>query len=420
MATRIAARGWPATEGGGSPEVLGSNPEITEDPETGGNPSSISEDGESSEGKGTGGSIGDGASSSPSDSAAAAATLNGGGAESSSNDGSLSSCDNFSGKRDKYHRLSRRTFRNKKGGGAEPPAAPAAAGGGEDAARAAVSPLRSSSRNSPWDSPNFDYGRSSMSEDDKRSPSQSSDSTFYGRLGALRLEEDDLPSSFAGGRRDGRSFPVQGRRAFSSPLEPERPAAPPHLHRELPPRGYGAAARGRSSGDASSWSGMSHGSDTSGVHRQPSERRPAAPKRRHCRPVAGGAPFVVCSGCDELLQLPVDFLLSPGRRRLRCGSCSEVLAFWSRGGGRLLPAPPEPTQNPPANATPGNFSTGGEPEPAGPPWRRREGSPLHGPMMGYNPVGGVDDELREGPYGYGRSLRGARIDGFPFPGAAAR
>ncbi|CAA7406178.1 unnamed protein product [Spirodela intermedia] len=165
---------------------------------------------------------------------------------------------------------------------------------------------------------------------------------------------------------------------------------------------------------------MSHGSDTSGLHRQPSERRPVGPKRRHCRPVAGGAPFVVCSGCDELLQLPVDFLLAPGRRQLRCGSCSEVLAFWSRAGGHLLPAPSEPPQKSGATTT-SNFSNGGEPEPTGSPWRRREGDTLHGLTMGYNPNGGVDDELRGGgSYGYGRSIPRARMDGLPHPGAAAR
>ncbi|OVA17309.1 Protein of unknown function DUF3133 [Macleaya cordata] len=52
------------------------------------------------------------------------------------------------------------------------------------------------------------------------------------------------------------------------------------------------------------------------------------PIKRHCRPIAGGAPFVVCTSCRKLLHLPADF--SPSSRRchkLRCGSCSEVLVF---------------------------------------------------------------------------------------------
>ena len=64
----------------------------------------------------------------------------------------------------------------------------------------------------------------------------------------------------------------------------------------------------------------------------------AAPNRRHCRAVAGAAPFVTCSGCEELLQLPVDFELFSGRRKLRCGSCSKILSFWFSSTGRLRPA----------------------------------------------------------------------------------
>ncbi|KAH0470752.1 hypothetical protein IEQ34_000475 [Dendrobium chrysotoxum] len=49
---------------------------------------------------------------------------------------------------------------------------------------------------------------------------------------------------------------------------------------------------------------------------------------RHCRPISGGAPFVICYKCYKLLQLPVDFLVSMKRiHKLRCGSCSEVLVY---------------------------------------------------------------------------------------------
>uniref|UniRef100_A0A1D1XZT2 Uncharacterized protein At5g05190 n=1 Tax=Anthurium amnicola TaxID=1678845 RepID=A0A1D1XZT2_9ARAE len=55
--------------------------------------------------------------------------------------------------------------------------------------------------------------------------------------------------------------------------------------------------------------------------------------RSHCRPVSGGAPFVICNSCLEVLQLPVDFLLSVARRhKLRCGGCSQVLIFLYHGG----------------------------------------------------------------------------------------
>ncbi|TVU19877.1 hypothetical protein EJB05_36053 [Eragrostis curvula] len=56
-----------------------------------------------------------------------------------------------------------------------------------------------------------------------------------------------------------------------------------------------------------------------GGHR---ERR----RKSHCRPILGGAPFVVCGGCFELLQTPAT-TTAPSRRRgarLRCGGCGEV------------------------------------------------------------------------------------------------
>lgn len=69
-----------------------------------------------------------------------------------------------------------------------------------------------------------------------------------------------------------------------------------------------------------------------------SRQAAAPPNRRHCRAVAGAAPFVTCSGCEELLQLPVDFELFSGRRKLRCGGCSKILSFWFSATGRLRPA----------------------------------------------------------------------------------
>ncbi|XP_020589733.1 protein ENHANCED DISEASE RESISTANCE 4-like [Phalaenopsis equestris] len=52
---------------------------------------------------------------------------------------------------------------------------------------------------------------------------------------------------------------------------------------------------------------------------------------RHCRPVSGGAPFVVCYKCYKLLLLPADFLVWTRRaHKLRCGSCSEVLMYFFR------------------------------------------------------------------------------------------
>lgn len=58
--------------------------------------------------------------------------------------------------------------------------------------------------------------------------------------------------------------------------------------------------------------------------------------RRHVLPVKGGAPFVVCDQCSNLLQLPRDFLLFKKRyHRLRCSSCSYILKFSLHNGYRL-------------------------------------------------------------------------------------
>lgn len=69
------------------------------------------------------------------------------------------------------------------------------------------------------------------------------------------------------------------------------------------------------------------------------KRRPVP--RNHCRPVLRGAPFVICSNCVRLVQLPTDFAVpSRGTRRLRCGACSEVLSYSYRDPGRKKPRSP--------------------------------------------------------------------------------
>ncbi|KAJ4764300.1 hypothetical protein LUZ62_029572 [Rhynchospora pubera] len=57
------------------------------------------------------------------------------------------------------------------------------------------------------------------------------------------------------------------------------------------------------------------------------KRHQLVPKN-HCRPILVGAPFVICSNCFELIQLPADFTVSTKRlRKLQCGSCSAVLLY---------------------------------------------------------------------------------------------
>ncbi|BAF18375.1 uncharacterized protein [Oryza sativa Japonica Group] len=46
-----------------------------------------------------------------------------------------------------------------------------------------------------------------------------------------------------------------------------------------------------------------------------------------CRPVRGAAPFVVCSSCNQLLQLPPGKCTARKQIQVRCGSCSEIVSF---------------------------------------------------------------------------------------------
>ncbi|CAN6226579.1 unnamed protein product [Urochloa humidicola] len=63
------------------------------------------------------------------------------------------------------------------------------------------------------------------------------------------------------------------------------------------------------------------------------KRRPAP--RNHCRPVLKGAPFIVCSSCFKLVQVPADFAVATRTvRKLRCGACSTVLSYSYRDPAR--------------------------------------------------------------------------------------
>ncbi|GAU46464.1 hypothetical protein TSUD_402310 [Trifolium subterraneum] len=60
--------------------------------------------------------------------------------------------------------------------------------------------------------------------------------------------------------------------------------------------------------------------------------------KRHHRPIAGGAPFITCHKCSNLLQLPADFLLYKRVcHKLKCGKCSEVLKFSLKNGSHVVP-----------------------------------------------------------------------------------
>lgn len=100
------------------------------------------------------------------------------------------------------------------------------------------------------------------------------------------------------------------------------------------------------------------------------------PAKRHCRPMAGGAPFVICYKCSKVLQIPADFLL-PRRRhhKLKCGACSKELVFSVKDSIHKSPNSPSHVQHPLsevqgdpvsysddyANSLSKSFSTEGEP-----------------------------------------------------------
>jgi hypothetical protein len=49
---------------------------------------------------------------------------------------------------------------------------------------------------------------------------------------------------------------------------------------------------------------------------------------RRCHPLAGGAPFIACHSCFELLYVPKKKLLGQERQqKMQCGACSEVITF---------------------------------------------------------------------------------------------
>ncbi|KAA8520722.1 hypothetical protein F0562_015006 [Nyssa sinensis] len=63
------------------------------------------------------------------------------------------------------------------------------------------------------------------------------------------------------------------------------------------------------------------------VRRNPS-RVVLATGGRRCRPIAGGAPFVMCYNCFELLQLPKKVLpLEKNQKKMQCGACSAAFLF---------------------------------------------------------------------------------------------
>lgn len=69
--------------------------------------------------------------------------------------------------------------------------------------------------------------------------------------------------------------------------------------------------------------------ETSGFGQsRPRRVLPVRRNAKHCSPVAGGAPFITCHNCFELLPIPKKLLLiEKSYRKLRCGACSTIISL---------------------------------------------------------------------------------------------
>jgi hypothetical protein len=69
-------------------------------------------------------------------------------------------------------------------------------------------------------------------------------------------------------------------------------------------------------------------------HRSVSKRRAEYFRKKaehHCRPVDGAAPFVVCSSCYQLLQMPMEKCIVRKQNQLQCGSCCQIVSLKHEG-----------------------------------------------------------------------------------------
>ncbi|XP_074317700.1 uncharacterized protein LOC141653754 [Silene latifolia] len=63
------------------------------------------------------------------------------------------------------------------------------------------------------------------------------------------------------------------------------------------------------------------------LHHHPKRGNIANLNKRLCRPISGGAPFVLCISCFQLLKLPGKFTAKHKNQQLQCGACSTVISF---------------------------------------------------------------------------------------------
>ncbi|KAL1535964.1 protein ENHANCED DISEASE RESISTANCE 4-like [Salvia divinorum] len=69
---------------------------------------------------------------------------------------------------------------------------------------------------------------------------------------------------------------------------------------------------------------------------------------KHCSPLAGGAPFLTCNSCFEVLMLPKNAVSKNiSRMKLRCGACSSLIAFVVSGKSLVVSLDVEAKNGPP-------------------------------------------------------------------------
>ncbi|KDO76476.1 hypothetical protein CISIN_1g002433mg [Citrus sinensis] len=64
--------------------------------------------------------------------------------------------------------------------------------------------------------------------------------------------------------------------------------------------------------------------------------------RRLCHPIAGGAPFMICCNCLELLKLPMKIVaIANNLQKLQCGTCSTSYSFEIKNKRLIISVPKE-------------------------------------------------------------------------------
>ncbi|GAB4834538.1 hypothetical protein Ancab_032796 [Ancistrocladus abbreviatus] len=77
-------------------------------------------------------------------------------------------------------------------------------------------------------------------------------------------------------------------------------------------------------------------------HHQPRNIVVSDPNKRICHPIAGGAPFILCYNCFQLLEMPRK--LRPtikSHQGLRCGACSVMIELFLENKRAIVPGPPQ-------------------------------------------------------------------------------